>query len=107
MGWRDQAVCNGADTEIFFDNHRRKLALSYCKVCPVTAECLKAAMAEEDTPDIGSHRNRGLRNGVRGGLLAEQRWVLAYPEESAVIKAREVIKNRARRERERLERMSA
>ncbi|MER6198001.1 WhiB family transcriptional regulator [Streptomyces sp. NPDC001586] len=45
-----------------------------CAACPVTAECLAAALLEE------GRKNQYYRAGVRGGLNAAERAALALPE---------------------------
>ena len=53
--WHVQAACRGAGSRLFFphtDDHRPasqrryKFGLTYCRTCPVVAECLAAGEAE-------------------------------------------------------------
>lgn len=52
--WHLSAVCRDADPEIFFPtrghnwNTALATALIYCNACPVTDECLKAALEQGD-----------------------------------------------------------
>ena len=69
--WRHRAACRDADPEIFFPvaeagpalDAAEAVALDYCAVCPVRAECL--AFALEKIP-----------YGIAGGMTAEQRGTL-------------------------------
>ncbi len=49
MSWQDSAACKGADLRIFFpstdDHGMRRLAKSYCDVCPVKRTCLDYALS--------------------------------------------------------------
>ena len=69
--WELDAACREYPTEIFFGDTRgwsaeNKRAIKYvCGGCPVSRECLEAALAEEqDEPE---------RYGIRGGMTANQR----------------------------------
>lgn len=72
MSWRDRAACNDADPEAFFppDSYGPKPkgwdaeARRLCGACPVKAECLAAAIDEDD------------RHAIRGGLSIEERVAL-------------------------------
>ncbi|MFG3660914.1 WhiB family transcriptional regulator [Streptomyces sp. NPDC047706] len=70
MDWREQALCGGADPDLFFpigDTSSRPteaqtaLAKTVCRRCPVIRECLSWALAA-DPPD-----------GVWGGTTADER----------------------------------
>lgn len=69
--WRDRAACLGADDEVFFpdrgDTAGADAALRICATCPVTTECLAAALTEEGNL-AGQYRH-----GIRGGTTPEQR----------------------------------
>lgn len=71
--WYRAAACLGADTEIFYPDRGEgktgpvREAKAYCWRCPVTRECLEAALVEERTAD------RKAVFGVRGGLTAGER----------------------------------
>lgn len=72
--WLDQAACSGiADPDIFFPRRggdaasRWGRARRICASCPVTTECLGAALREE-----GGLLAR-YRDGMRGGLTPQQR----------------------------------
>ncbi|UGQ10968.1 WhiB family transcriptional regulator [Yinghuangia sp. ASG 101] len=62
-GWRDRAACATADPKIFDAKAATaaQRAKAWCRVCPVTAECLASALVCEDT------------HGVRGGLTHLER----------------------------------
>jgi hypothetical protein len=69
--WRDRAECRGASGDLFVSPgdlddeppYPSKEAQSFCRVCPVRAECLAAALALSADDDWG----------VRGGTSAYQR----------------------------------
>lgn len=68
--WRDQAACTEVDPDLMFPDSKPadiQAARAVCAVCPVVAECLAAAMAEEGNT---SKHNRW---GIRGGLTPTQR----------------------------------
>ena len=72
--WQEDAACRqSAVPEVFFPEAAvthayTQAALSYCRSCPVVAECLAAALAEEaDAP-------RRMTFGIRGGLGPEARY---------------------------------
>lgn len=53
LGWKQQAVCNNTDPEIFFPAqanqwHLAKVQAMYCNRCPVQQECLTAGWEESD-----------------------------------------------------------
>ena len=66
--WRDHAACRGMTTSMFYpaahDMAAVVAAKAVCARCPVTRECLDAAMAVAAYDD---------RWGVFGGLSAKQR----------------------------------
>lgn len=70
MNWQEYAACADADPEVFFPvgepgsaGYRREVAVakSYCRVCPVRAECLDDAVTGE------------LADGVYGGTTPDER----------------------------------
>lgn len=72
-GWREQAACGGADAAIFFpageDEALVGAARAICARCPVSDECLRYALATNQTEGIwggmtGSERRR-LRRRIR------------------------------------------
>jgi hypothetical protein len=67
--WEDRAACKGEDTELWYSTNpsERARAKGICVVCPVRAACLDAALAEE------RGQSKDYRDGIRGGLLAEER----------------------------------
>ena len=72
--WRERAACLGKPTGMFFPERGFNPGLAdvieLCGWCPVRAQCLADAMAEER--GVAS----GYRHGVRGGLTAHQRYEL-------------------------------
>src|SRR5690606_36477465 len=70
--WRLRAECRGADPSIFFPLTRSvdPRAFEICGACPVSVECLEAAMAEP------------VQRGVRGGLPPWERRALVASVES-------------------------
>jgi WhiB family redox-sensing transcriptional regulator len=65
--WYALAECRGTDLAIFFPERggSYERALDMCNNCPVSSECLEAAMDEE--------LSTWGRFGMRGGLSASQR----------------------------------
>ena len=76
MSWRDQALCRqvgpGLHEPDKYDRHHRAQineAKSVCAMCPVRAECLTEAIAEDDQVTIRggltpTERNRRARAGA-------------------------------------------
>lgn len=84
--WMRQAACLGTDPDLFYDglsSTAREEAKAVCTGCPVLGTCLARAMEEEAHLGRTPEQNLLLRFGIRGGLTAEERWELAYPEEAA------------------------
>ena len=72
--WQRQALCRDEDPDYWFadtGSQQRKYAIKVCQNCPVKLDCLAAALDEEEG------LTRQLRAGVRGGLIATQRYELA------------------------------
>jgi WhiB family redox-sensing transcriptional regulator len=63
--WRREAECRDMGTAVFFPirGQSNKPGLAVCSSCPVKAECLAEALAEE------------VDHGIRGGLTARARAV--------------------------------
>lgn len=81
-GWMERAMCVGEDPELFFPDtgtcrtpgvteQQVADAKTVCAVCPVSNECLEAAMREE--ADLAGY----LRFGIRGGTTAAERSLIA------------------------------
>ncbi len=75
--WQDYAACKGMGNDVFFpeESHNSSStiynkALSICRGCPVSRQCLMYAMYWEE----GQFR----RFGVFGGLTPRQRDQLCY-----------------------------
>lgn len=68
--WRDDAACNGADTNLFFEPGSEQYAIkTYCNACPVRALCLDDILNEAvhgQHPGLAEH-------GVVGGTTKDQR----------------------------------
>lgn len=71
--WRELAACRGSDLRIWFPEAIRPKELrarltaeatELCAVCPVAADCLDDALAEDRADD---------QHGIRAGLTPEQR----------------------------------
>jgi len=64
-GWREQAACGGADTDLFFPAGEEDAlvaeAREICESCPVKDECLRYALATNQT------------EGVWGGMTGSER----------------------------------
>ncbi len=77
--WLELADCVYTDPEAFYSAETVELAKGICEGCPVTAECLGAAMQQEAPgPDDTQEANLFDRHGVRGGLDPDERWQLHY-----------------------------
>ena len=72
--WQEGAACLEHPTpDVFFPegattHAHTQAALAYCRNCPVAAECLDAAQAEE------ADATRRMTFGIRGGLGPETRY---------------------------------
>ena len=64
--WREQALCAGRDTEVFFpeDQQPSRLAKWFCRRCPVRQDCLAHAIETDE------------RYGVWGGVDEHTRELL-------------------------------
>ena len=75
--WRTRAACLGTDHDTFFpdrgDTTGADAALRICATCPVTTECLNAALTEEGSL-AGAYRH-----GIRGGTTPDQRALMETP----------------------------
>lgn len=75
--WRDRAACLGHDDDTFFpdrgDTTGTDEALRVCATCPVTTQCLDAALTEEGNL-AGAYRH-----GIRGGTTPDQRAHMETP----------------------------
>ena len=75
--WLDRAACLGADDDTFFpdraDTAGTETALRVCATCPVTTQCLDAALTEEG--DLAG----AYRHGIRGGTTPDQRAHMETP----------------------------
>ena len=69
--WELEAVCRTTDADLWYPalGQSNEPALALCRRCPVRAECLEAAMAEEHP---GNPR-RVPRWGIRGAKTAQER----------------------------------
>lgn len=81
--WQHRAACVGAPTSDFYANGGPALtrAKTICAACPVTAECVDAAIIEE----------RGIAHdtfGYRGGMTARARLKLAQERDAVVHRRR-------------------
>ena len=68
--WRNLAACRGLDPELFFpergDAFTARNAQAVCAACPVAAECLEFAIANDETVGIwGGLSGRQLRQEKR------------------------------------------
>lgn len=81
--WRLRAACRDADKPDAFFSHPSdalgadQVALQRCSTCPVTEQCLKAALAFERGQD-------SMRFGIWGGLTPEERARIDRQRGSAV-----------------------
>lgn len=75
--WRPQAFCREIGMEWFFPGRTPDWGTprAICEQCPVFAECLDAAMAEEEA--VAAFTGSAARHGMRGGLTPDQRDALA------------------------------
>lgn len=74
MNWWNEALCAEIGPDIFCQDDGPgtdyTLARQACALCPVSAECLEAALAEE----AGTGKDD--RYGMRGGKTPTQRWAM-------------------------------
>ncbi|WP_408997700.1 WhiB family transcriptional regulator [Streptomyces scabiei] len=61
--WRGSAACRNEDTEVFFKSP--DLAKTFCDRCPVTAACLRFALANSITYGVFGGLTYNERRGVR------------------------------------------
>jgi hypothetical protein len=74
--WMGRAACVGHDPAMWDEDGvrpdaRAREAISICHACPVAAQCLRHAERAERGSD------RGVRQGIFGGLTHVQRWAVA------------------------------
>lgn len=71
LTWQDQAACRGLDPATWHpgpgETHIARRAKATCRTCPVAAECLAYANAEQITA------------GIWGGLTADERAPMRNP----------------------------
>ena len=63
--WWLLAECRGVDPALFYDQDHSGQARELCRTCPVSEECLAAALIEE--------AHTAFIYGIRGGMLAKER----------------------------------
>jgi adenine-specific DNA glycosylase len=73
--WQDRAACLTAGPD--FVNWTATYQKPYCRVCPVTAECLMYALKYE------SGQYYEAENPVYGGLTGKERRALLRPKKAA------------------------
>lgn len=81
--WTRQAACRDADTDLFFTDADTAKALTFCRGCPVQAQCEAYALDHGQvwgvwggtTPQQrkGRYRHRQARCGTRAGYKAHRR----------------------------------
>ena len=75
--WLLDAACRGMDTAVFFpqsgDNASVQRAKATCARCPVTAQCLQAAMDRNEEAGIWGGLARNERKAVRSRRNREAR----------------------------------
>jgi WhiB family redox-sensing transcriptional regulator len=79
QAWRDDALCVGLPSEVFFPetmtNNRFDAALKVCAKCKVQIQCLRLVIGLDDVDD---------RWGVFGGTTPRQRRVIRYELEKGM-----------------------
>jgi WhiB family redox-sensing transcriptional regulator len=72
--WVERAACLGSDPDLFFNGAASVVARAraLCSTCPVSEECLEAALPLE--VDYPPSTAREL--GIRGGMTGLERWEL-------------------------------
>lgn len=73
MSWFDQAKCQGQSPDVFFPDASTDCgtgrvweeARNFCRVCPVTEQCLKFVLPFEEAT--------GRRNGMWAGMTPKER----------------------------------
>jgi WhiB family redox-sensing transcriptional regulator len=83
--WTDSALCAQIDPEIFFPNKgdvvKAATARRICGDCPVSTQCLTAAMEEDQ------------RWGIWGGYTAHERYKMKRREQARDQRARRRARN--------------
>ena len=83
MTWHKDAACRNFDPELMYprpsDYAAVRVAKDLCEVCPVQAECLADALAEEGL--VGKDQ----RFGIRGGHTPHARWAMRPRPRPAVV----------------------
>lgn len=74
--WRQRAACRGMDVNLFHRDRSSVVndAMTTCRRCPVSDECLAFALSLPDEQD---------RSGIYGGLTWQQRRELRRQREAA------------------------
>lgn len=72
MNWQDDAACAEVDGDLFFPDSGRvsKAIREFCSVCPVTLECLTAAMDGDVQVGIWGGLDSGQRQQLKKGLAS-------------------------------------
>ena len=72
MIWQDLAACAEVDGDLFFPSEATpsSLARALCRACPVTVECLSAAIEADEQFGIWGGLNVSQRRQLRKGLSA-------------------------------------
>lgn len=77
-GWKSRAACSGYPNSLFFPTtetsaSRVERAVSICKVCPVTEECLEYAFETNQRAGIWGGTTEDERKSLRRKWLASRR----------------------------------
>ncbi len=69
VSWRDQAACNGVDSQVFFPDSEEDVASAaaktICADCPVLQTCLQYALATNQGAGVWGGLDEGERRRMR------------------------------------------
>ena len=65
-GWHSEALCQGANTALFYPDTVSQVAIKICERCSVRDACLEYAL-ENDEPGIWGGTTEGQRRHMKNG----------------------------------------
>ena len=78
--WKEQASCQGYDTDLFFDKYEEDLTLrpaidKLCSECPVRKQCFAIGISQKNTGVWGGvYLDRGKVSREFGKHRSKQQW---------------------------------
>ncbi len=77
VNWRDQAACNGIDSDVFFpeteDEASSQAAKTICAECPVAQACLQYALSTNQGAGVWGGLDEGERRRMRRRIRDRER----------------------------------